>query len=142
MNKGLGASVYKRDLNSGQLTLHQVVDVIPENQRPERGASASDCVISHNGKFLFTGQRSGNEATLPNGINRYRVGDDGSLKHLGLTPTGEIPWGIAFSPDGNYLLATAFKSAILHAFRLTPEGDLEPAATLPIDERISDLVTR
>jgi hypothetical protein len=40
------------------------------------------------------------------------------------------------------LLATAFGSGILHAFRLTKQGDLIPVATLPIDERISDLVTR
>lgn len=140
--QGLGASVYKRDLASGQLTLHQVVNVILEDERPQSGASASDCFISHDGKFLFTGQRSGNEAALPNGINRYRVQDDGSLEHLGLTPTGEIPWGLAFSPDGNVLLATAFKSGILHAFHLTENGDLKPAATIPIDERISDLVTR
>jgi 6-phosphogluconolactonase len=140
--QGLGASVYKRHLSSGQLTLHQVVEVIPEDQRPKNGGSASDCVISHDGKFLFTGQRSGNEAALPNGINRYRVNNDGSLEHLGLTPTGEIPWGFALSPNGNYLLATAFKDGILHAFRLTKNGDLKPAATLPIDKSISDLVTR
>lgn len=140
--QGLGASVYERDPRSGQLTLRQVVDVVPANQRPVRGGSASDCVISHDGKYLFTGQRSGNETTLSNGINRYLIKDDGSLKHLGLTPTGAIPWGFAFSPDGNYLLATAFEDGILHAFRLTPNGDLEPVATLPIDERISDLVTR
>ncbi len=141
--QGLGASVYERDLQSGQLTLRQVVDVIPENQRPESGgSSASDCIISHDGKYLFTGQRSNDEAALPNGINRYRINDDGSLKHLGLTSTGAIPWGFAFSPKGNYLLATSFGDGILHAFRLTTEGDLEPAANLPIDERISDLVTR
>jgi 6-phosphogluconolactonase len=140
--QGLGASVYERDLQSGQLTLRQVVDVIPENQRPVSGGSASDCIISHDGKYLFTGERSNDEAALPNGINRYRINDDGSLKHLGLTPTGAIPWGFAFSPKGNYLLATSFGDGILHAFRLTTEGDLEPAANLPIDERISDLVTR
>ncbi|MDA9763743.1 lactonase family protein [Opitutales bacterium] len=140
--QGLGASVYKRDLSSGQLTLQQVVDVIPADERPEKGASASDCVISHDGRFLFTGQRSGNEADLPNGINRYRVNDDGSLKYLGLTPTGEIPWGFAFSPDGKVLLVTAFKSGILHAFRVTKQGDLKPAGTLPIDKSISDLATR
>ncbi len=140
--QGLGASVYKRDLASGQLTLHQVVDVIPENHRPESGASASDCFLSHDGKFLFTGQRSSDEASLPNGINRYRVGNDGSLKHLGLTPTGEIPWGLAFSPNGKVLLVTAFGSGILHAFRLTNQGELLPVATLPIDDGISDLVTR
>lgn len=140
--QGLGASVYKRDLHNGQLTLHQVVNVIEAGQRPERGASASDCVISQSGKFLFTGQRSSNESDLPNGINRYYVNKEGSLKHLGLTPTGEIPWGLAFSPDGRILLATAFNSGLLHAFRLTNNGDLNPVATLAIDQRISDLVTR
>lgn len=140
--QGIGASVYQRVLASGQLTLRQIVDVVSENQRPESGASASDCLLSPDGKFLFTGQRSSNEAALPNGINRYRVASDGSLEHLGLTPTGEIPWGLAFSPDGNVLLATAFGSGILHAFRLTKQGELTPVATLPIDKRISDLVTR
>ena len=140
--QGLGASVYQRDLASGQLTLHQVVDVVSENQRLESGASASDCLLSLDGKFLFTGQRSSNETALPNGINRYRVANDASLEHLGLTPTGEIPWGLAFSPDGNVLLVTAHGRGILHAFRLTKQGELIPVATLPIDERISDLVTR
>lgn len=140
--QGLGASVYERNRATGQLTLKQVVDVVPEDQGPVKGASASDCVITPDGKFLFTGQRSGNEATLPNSINRYRVNDDGSLKHLGLTPTGEIPWGFAFSPNGKILLVTAFKSGILHAFRITKQGDLKPAATLPIVKSISDLVTR
>ena len=138
----LGASVYKRDLTNGHLTLHQVVDVVSEEERPESGVSASDCLLSPDGRFLFTGQRSGNEAALPNGINRYRVGNDGLLEHLGLTSTGEIPWGLAFSPSGKVLLVTAFGGGVLHAFRLTKEGELLPAATLPIDERISDLVTR
>ena len=124
------------------LTLHQVVEVVSVNQRRESGASASDCLLSLDGKFLFTGQRSGNETILPNGINRYRVAKDATLEHLGLTPTGEIPWGLAFSPDGNVLLVTAHGKGILHAFRLTKQGELMPMATLPIDERISDLVTR
>ncbi len=140
--QGLGASVYERDLTSGQLTLRQIVDVVPEDQRSGIGGSASDCVLSHDGRFLFTGQRSSNEASLPDGINRYRVRADGFLEHLGLTPTGRIPWGFAFSPNGRYLLATAFGSGILHAFHLTADGNLEPATTLSIDERISDLVTR
>ena len=140
--QGLGASVYQRDLASGQLTLYQVVEVVSENQRHRSSASASDCLLSLDGKFLFTGQRSSNETGLPNGINRYRVANDASLEHLGLTPTSEIPWGLAFSPDGNVLLVTGHGRGILHAFRLTKQGELIPMATLPIDERISDLVTR
>jgi len=139
--QGIGASVYKKNAD-GTLTFLQSVDVIPANERPEKGASASDCTITPDGKFLFTGQRSADNDALPNGINRYRVLDDGKLEHLGHTPTGEIPWGLAFSPDAKYLLATTFKSGLLHAFKITNSGDLKPAATLSIDERISDLVTR
>ncbi|MFK5924089.1 MAG: beta-propeller fold lactonase family protein [Verrucomicrobiota bacterium] len=139
--QGIGASVYKKT-PSGALTFIQSVDVFPTDERPESAASASDCAITPDGQFLFTGQRSADESALPNGINRYRVLEDGKLQHLGHTSTREIPWGIAFSPDAKYLLTAAFKGGTLHAFRITKKGDLKEAATLPIDKSISDLVTR
>ncbi len=139
--QGLGASVYEKT-KSGTLKFVQSVDVVDPGELPEKGVSASDCLVTPDGKFLFTGQRSGNEQALANGINRYRILNDGKLEHLGLTPAGEIPWGLSLSPDARVLLATAFKSGVLHAYEITDDGGLTERANLPIDEQISDLVAR
>ncbi|MEM8955602.1 MAG: beta-propeller fold lactonase family protein [Verrucomicrobiota bacterium] len=139
--QGIGVSVYEK-LESGQLKFKQNVEVIPASERPEKGASASDITITPDARFLFTGQRSGDETALPNAINRYRINDDGQVEHLGATPADAIPWGLALSPDGHFLLVTAFKGGTLTAYEITEDGDLIKAASLPIPEKISDLVTR
>ncbi|MEM7143878.1 MAG: beta-propeller fold lactonase family protein [Verrucomicrobiota bacterium] len=139
--QGIGVSVYEK-LDSGQLKFQQVVEVVPDSERPEKGASASDITITPDAEFLFTGQRSGDETALPNAINRYRIKEDGQVEHLGATPADAIPWGLALSPDGQYLLVTAFKGATLTAYEITDDGDLKKAASLSIPEKISDLVTR
>lgn len=139
--QGLGASVYEKT-SSGALKFVQSVDVIPEDEKPEGIGSASDCVITPDGNYLFTGQRSGNEVALYNAINRYRILEDGRLEHLGFTRTDAIPWGLALSPDAKFLLVTAFGGASLHAYEITKDGGLTERAKLPIDEKISDLVTK
>jgi hypothetical protein len=60
---------------------------------------------------------------------------------LGLTPADKIPWGLALSPDGRYLLVSAYNGATLTGYRITNEGDLVKAGSLTWDAEISDLLT-
>lgn len=134
----LGVSVYEKK-TSGQLELRQVCDAADEDE-PKEGVSSSDIAITPDGRFLFAGIR-GHKREF-DWISRYRVKEDGEVEFLGLTPADKIPWGLALSPDGQYLLATAFEGATLTAFEIGKDGELTKAASLAWDKQISDLVTR
>jgi len=135
--QGIGLSTYER-LSDGQLVLKQDIPILPEGMSKE-GLSASDLEITPDGKFIFAGLR-GHRQDFDR-IARYRVGEDGKAELLGLTPADKVPWGLALSPDGKYLLVSATTGATLTAYRITSEGDLEKAASLSWDAEISDLVT-
>ena len=135
--QGIGLSTYER-LSDGQLVLRQDIPILPEGMSKE-GLSASDLEITPDGKFIFAGLR-GHSQNFDR-IARYRVGEDGQAELLGLTPADKIPWGLALSPDGKYLLVSAYTGATLTAYRITTEGGLEKAASLSWDAEISDLLT-
>ena len=135
--QGIGLSTYER-LSDAQLVLRQDIPILPEGMSKE-GLSASDLEITPDGKFIFAGLR-GHSQNFDR-IARYRVGEDGQAELLGLTPADKIPWGLALSPDGKYLLVSAYTGATLTAYRITTEGGLEKAASLSWDAEISDLLT-
>ena len=135
--QGICLSTYER-LSDGQLVLRQDIPILPEGMSKE-GLSASDLEITPDGKFIFAGLR-GHSQNFDR-IARYRVGEDGQAELLGLTPADKIPWGLALSPDGKYLLVSAYTGATLTAYRITTEGGLEKAASLSWDAEISDLLT-
>lgn len=134
----LGVSVYDID-KSGQLKLRQVCDAV-EKGTSKDGLSSSDIAITPDGRFLFAGIR-GHTRDF-DWISRYRIKENGDLELLGLTPADKIPWGLAFSPDGRYLLVSAFQGGTLTAFQITKTGELKKSASLNWDKSISDLVTR
>ena len=136
--QGLGLSTYER-LSNGQLALRQNIEILPEGMSQE-GLSASDLEITPDGRFVFAGLRGHSQDF--DRIARYRVREDGQAELLGLTPTDKIPWGLALSPDGEYLLVSATTGATLSAYRITSEGGLEKTASLSWDAEISDLLTR
>lgn len=135
--QGIGLSTYER-LSDGQLVLRQDIAILPEGMSKE-GLSASDLEITPNGKYIFAGLRGHSQDF--DRVARYRVREDGQAELLGLTPTDKIPWGLALSPDGEYLLVSATTGATLSAYRITTEGGLEKAASLSWDPEISDLLT-
>ncbi len=134
----LGVSVYEKK-QRGQLILRQVCDAVDQNE-PKEGVSSSDIAITSDGRFLFAGIR-GHQRDF-DWISRYKILENGEVEFLGLTPVDKIPWGLALSPDGRFLMVTAFKGATLTAFQVGEDGSLTKAASLPIDENISDIVTR
>lgn len=135
--QGIGLSTYERE-SGGQLTFRQDIEILPEGISKE-GLSASDLEITPDGKFIFAGLR-GHKQDFDK-IARYRVGEDGQAELLGLTEADKIPWGLTLSPDGKYLLVSAYTGATLTAYRITTDGDLEKAASLSWDAEIVDLVT-
>ena len=134
----LGVSVYARGPD-GQLTLRQLCDAVPP-ETPKDGVSSSDLVLTPDVRFLFAAIRGHSRAF--DWIARYRVQNDGALTLLGLTPTDKVPWSLTLSPDGRFLLVTAFEGATLVAYRIGQEGDLVRAACLAWDKQIMDLVSR
>lgn len=136
--QGIGLSTYDRR-SDGQLVLKQDIPVLPEGMS-KNGLSASDLEITPDGKFIFAGLRGHSQDF--DRIVRYRLRDNGEAELIGLTPTDKIPWGLALSPDGEYLLVSASTGATLTAYRITADGGLDKAASLPWDAEIYDLVTR
>jgi len=135
--QGIGLSTYQRRPD-GQLALRQDIAILPAGISKE-GLSASDLEITPDGRFIFAGLRGHSQDF--DRIARYRVREDGQAELLGLTPADKIPWGLALSPDGKYLLVSAYTGATLTAYQITSEGDLEQAASLSWDAEISDLLT-
>lgn len=135
--QGLGLSNYERRAD-GQLVLRQNIEVLPQGMSKE-GLSASDLEVTPDGKFLFAGLRGHTQDF--DRITRYRLKENGEAELLGLTPADKIPWGLALSPDGGYLLVSAATGATLTAYQITSEGDLKQVASLPWDADIYDLLT-
>lgn len=136
--QGIGISVYSRS-NNGQLKIEQVCEAV-EDSMEKAGLSASDIVITPDGRFLFSGIRGAKKNF--DRIARYKILEDGKVELLGLTKADEVPWGMYLSPQGHYLIVTAFKGATLTAFKLGDNGELTKAASLEWDAKISDVVTR
>ncbi|MFT5466931.1 MAG: 6-phosphogluconolactonase [Verrucomicrobiales bacterium] len=134
----LGVSVYQME-PAGTLKLRQVCDAVDADESTDR-VSSSDIVITPDGRFIFAGIR-GHKRDF-DWISRYCVKKDGEVELLGLTPADKIPWGLALSPDGRYLIASAFEGGTLTAYRINEAGGLTKAAALECDKKISDLVTR
>tara|TARA_B100000674_G_scaffold210595_1_gene172605 strand:+ start:415 stop:870 length:456 start_codon:yes stop_codon:yes gene_type:complete len=136
--QGLGISSYRREPD-GQLKVEQDISILPPGMS-KIGLTASDIVITPDGKFLFAGLRGGGQGF--DRISRYRVLEDGKAEFLGLTEADQVPNGLALSPDGKFLLVSATTGASLTAYRISKNGDLKQVAVLGWDEGMSDLVTR
>ena len=136
--QGVGLSVYHRQAN-GQLKVKQDINILPQGMS-KIGLSASDLLITPDGKFLFAGLR-GHKQNFDH-ISRYRVLEDGRAEFLGLTKAGKIPWGLTLSPDGKYLMVSATLGSSLNAYLILPGGNLQEVDSLVWDTGISDLITR
>ena len=136
--QGVGLSSYRRETN-GQLKIEQDISILPQGIS-KIGLSASDLLITRNGKFLFAGLR-GHSQNFDR-ISRYRVLENGTAEFLGLTKADKTPWGLTLSPDGKFLLVSATTGASLSAYRILKDGNLVRVASLVWDEKMSDLVTR
>ena len=134
--QGIGLSTYRRQAN-GQLKIEQDLNVLQGMSKT--GLSASDLVITPDGKFLFGGLR-GHRQDFDR-VSRYRAGE----RTRGISRAdggGQDTVGLALSPDGKYLLVTATTGATLTAYRISATGGLTARQPLKWDAGISDLVAR
>jgi len=53
-----------------------------------------------------------------------------------------MPWGFSLSPDGGYLMVTAWDGATLSAFHIDEKGDFQKVAILTTEKNISSVTTR
>ena len=136
--QGIGLSTYRRGEN-GQLKIEQDINILAPGMS-KTGLSASDLLVTPDGRFLFAGLRG--HAQDFDRIARYRILENGHAELLGLTQADKIPWGLTLSPDGRFLLVAATNGATLTAYRISDHGELKRTATLKWEPRISDLVTR
>ncbi len=136
--QGIGLSSYRREIN-GELKVAQDINILPAGMS-KIGLSASDLIITPDGKFLFAGLRGHSQDF--NRISRYRILKDGRAEFIGLAEADRIPWGLTLSPDGKFLLVSATAGASLTAYQISPDGDLMRIKSLPWDPKMSDLVTR
>lgn len=136
--QGLGVSIYRR-AEDGRLSLWQRARAVPADA-PASGVTSSDIVITPDGRHLYAGIRGHTHDY--DFIACYAVGAAGSVAPRGLVAADKIPWGMAVSPDGRYLAVTGFESATLMVYSIAADGGLTRAATLPWDEKITDVVAR
>lgn len=133
-----GASVYQR-LPNGQLKHVQRCDAFDELPRTS-GLSSSDIRCTPDGRFVFVGIRDRDKEH--NSLARYKVNEDKTLTLLGRTSADAVPWGLALSPDGGFLLVTGTLTGTLQVFQISKKGDLVFAAKHEWGEKVTDLVTR
>jgi len=135
-NPGASAFDWHQD---GHLSLRQSCAAL-EVKDQGGDSTASDIVITPDAKFLFVGIRG--TAPIPDSIARYQIGEAGDLRLLGHTSVDKMPWGFSLSPDGGYLMVTAWVGATLSAFRIDEKGDLQKVGGLTTEKNIYSVTTR
>ena len=133
----VGVSVYAQK-PTGQLVFKQLCDAVPED-RSKEGLSASDIVITPDGRFVFSAIRGSRQNF--DRVAGYRVKKDGALELLGLTQADGIPWGMTLSPKGRFLLVSCFEGESLLVYAIGSDGSLERVGRVELPRYISDLVT-
>ncbi|MEM7387901.1 MAG: beta-propeller fold lactonase family protein [Verrucomicrobiota bacterium] len=136
----LGVGVYTIG-DHGQLVARQHAATLPRMEpyeKGKRGLSASDIVLSPDGKRLFVAIRDfvGEEDS----VFSFRVEEDGRLSQIARTQVGDIPWKLDLSPHGRHLLVSESGENRLSIFKVAPDGALTRAAEVDWGVRVRDLV--
>ncbi|WP_196221828.1 lactonase family protein [Sphingobium sp. CAP-1] len=98
------------DATVGRLALVQTISTnAPDHQGD---SSASEILVSRDGRFLYAGNR-GENSLLVYAIDRKR----GTLSPVQRVASGgNVPWGFAFDPSGHWLLVANEKSDRVNIF--------------------------
>ncbi|NQZ67990.1 MAG: beta-propeller fold lactonase family protein [Lentisphaeria bacterium] len=130
----MGLSVY--EIVDGSLNFHGLVKGVTHEDlgvEPDRNMSASDLVITPDGKFLFSGIRdSGDGGVFHDFILSYEIGDDGMPVQIAQLPCKEVPWKFTLMPSGKELLAVYYNSDLLDRFEINDDGTLTLVQSLTI----------
>lgn len=105
------------DGENGAVSPQQTISALPEGFVGTN--FCSEIVISHNGKFLYVGNR------LHNTIGVFAVGPEGHLTHIGDTPTmSDYPRHCRIDPTGNFLFVCNHRGDNVTTLRIHPETGL------------------
>ncbi len=120
-------TVFDYDAASGKLKEVQTVSTVPEDFK---GTSyCADVKLTPDGKFLY-GTNRGHDS-----IAGFRVGVDGRLERVGITPSGgRGPQNLAVTPDGRWLLCANMPGNTVAVFRIDPETGRLTAAGEPMKQ--------
>lgn len=100
------------DASTGHLSLLQTVATNSPDH--EGDSSASEILVSADGRFVYAGNR-GENSLLVYAVDR-RKGTLSLVQRIG--SGGEVPWGFAFAPDGRWLLVANEKSDRISIFAI------------------------
>lgn len=136
----LGVSAYAIEAD-GQLRATQHVVSVPRRSPYEKGKRdlhASDLIVTPDKNWLFLAVRdfNGDEDS----VFTFEIKGDGELRQTQRTKVGDIPWRLALSPDGKYLLVSEAFDHRLSIFQIEPDGSLERAANLDWGVDVRDMV--
>jgi 6-phosphogluconolactonase (cycloisomerase 2 family) len=93
---------------------------------PTHQAAPCWLIAAHDGRFVYTANAGSGS------ISGFHVGEDGSLELLeadgrtAVTGAGSHPVDMAQSHDGRFLYNLANGNGTLNAFKVKPDGSLEP----------------
>ncbi len=104
-------TVFAYDALTGALTEQQTLSTLPADFK---GTSyCADLKITPNGRFLY-GTNRGHDS-----IAAYRIGDDGKLALIAITPSlGKGPQNLAITPNGELLLCANMPGKNVAVFRI------------------------
>lgn len=120
----------------GRLGLPQLA--APPRVSPAKGLSASDIVITPDGRFLFVGIR-GFEDPLQ-AVASYAIDAEGRVRHVATTETDAIPWALDVAPDGSRLVVSAARAGTLASYLIRGDGSLEKEAAVDLGKDFWDIV--
>lgn len=117
----LTVSVFKREKESGKLTLLESVKVLPADADATE-MSCSEIRVSSDGRFLYTANRDlRNEKR--DSVSVLSVGEKGRVKLVAASPAEVwIPRNINLSPSGDWLLVAGQRSNEVTSHRIDKES--------------------
>jgi DNA-binding beta-propeller fold protein YncE len=88
-------------------------------------------VASPNGRFVFVANSNGNGIVAGGVIEAFAVGSGGALSPIACPSdcdAGNLPWGLAVSPNGQFLYSADAESHTVSPFSIAADGALSPIA--------------
>lgn len=88
-------------------------------------------VASPNGRFVFVANSNGNGKVAGGVIEAFAVGSGGALSPIACPSdcdAGRLPWGLAVSPNGQFLYSADAESHTVSPFSIAANGALSPIA--------------
>jgi 6-phosphogluconolactonase (cycloisomerase 2 family) len=112
-SNGLSIDVYSADRATGKLSF---------------GSSVATCInpttvrFSPNGKFAYTAcSMDANHDPKSASVESFAVATDGTLTHIGTTPSADAPFNLAIDPSGQFLYLNA-NSSYVYSFQVGANG--------------------